>query len=77
MANVIVSALATWNGKALKKGKQDLNAFDKQAKNLNKSLTRLFATGALVAFSKKAVNAFWLLVIDPVTVNNCWNAGRN
>ena len=58
MANVVVSALATWNGKALKKGKQDLNAFDKQAKNLNKSLTRLFATGALVAFSKKAVNAF-------------------
>ena len=58
MANVVVSALATWNGKALKKGKQDLNAFDKQAKNLNKSLTRLFATGALIAFSKKAVNAF-------------------
>jgi hypothetical protein len=58
MANVVVSALATWNGKALKKGKQDLNAFDKQAKALNKSLTRLFATGALVAFSKKAVNAF-------------------
>lgn len=58
MANVVVSALATWNGKALKKGKQDLNAFDKQAKNLNKSLTRLFATGALVAFSKKAVNSF-------------------
>ena len=58
MANVVVSALATWNGKALKKGKQDLNAFDKQAKNLNKSLTRLFATGAVVAFSKKAINAF-------------------
>jgi len=58
MANVVVSALATWNGKALKKGKQDLNAFDKQAKALNKSLTRLFATGALVAFSKKAINAF-------------------
>jgi hypothetical protein len=58
MANVVVSAIATWNGKALKKGKQDLNAFDKQAKALNKSLTRLFATGALVAFSKKAINAF-------------------
>ena len=58
MANVVVSALATWNGKALKKGKQDLNAFDKQAKALNRSLGRLFATGALVAFSKKAVNAF-------------------
>lgn len=58
MANVVVSAIATWNGKALKKGKQDLNAFDKQAKTLNKSLTRLFATGALLAFSKKAINAF-------------------
>jgi hypothetical protein len=58
MANVIVSALATWNGKALKKGKQELSAFDKQAKSLNKTLTRVFATGALVAFSKKAINAF-------------------
>ena len=22
-------------------------------------------------------NASWLLVIDPVTVSNCWNAGRS
>jgi len=58
MANVVVSAIATFNGKALKKGQKDLNAFDKQAQKLGKTLNRAFATTALVAFSKKAINAF-------------------
>jgi hypothetical protein len=58
MANVVVSALATWNGKALKKGQKDLSAFDKQANQLGKTLTRVFATTAIVAFAKKSINAF-------------------
>jgi len=58
MANVVVSAIATFNGKALKKGQKDLNAFDKQAQKLGKTFNRVFATTALVAFSKKAINAF-------------------
>jgi len=37
MANVVVSALATWNGKALKKGKQELSAFDQSVKKLGKT----------------------------------------
>ena len=58
MANVVVSAIATFNGKALKKGQKDISAFDKQAQKLGKTFTRVFATTALVAFGKKAVNAF-------------------
>jgi hypothetical protein len=58
VANVVVSAIATFNGKALKKGQKDLSAFDKQAQKLGKTFNRVFATTAIVAFSKKAINAF-------------------
>jgi len=58
MANVVVSAIATFNGKALKKGQKDISAFDKQAQKLGKTFNRVFATTALVAFGKKAINAF-------------------
>jgi len=58
MANVVVSALATWNGKALKKGQKDISAFDKQASKLGDTLTRAFTATAIIAFSKKAINAF-------------------
>jgi hypothetical protein len=58
VANVIVSALATWNGKALKKGKQDLNAFDKTVKSLGKTFAGVFAASKLLTYSKNAVKAF-------------------
>jgi hypothetical protein len=58
MANVVVSALATWNGKALKKAKQDVSAFDKQLKNFAKSVGVAFSATAIISFSKKAVKAF-------------------
>jgi hypothetical protein len=58
MANVVVSAIATFNGKALKKGQKDISAFDKQTQKLGKTFNRVFATTAIVAFSKKAINAF-------------------
>jgi hypothetical protein len=58
MANVVVSALATWNGKALKKGKQDVSAFDKQVSKLGRTFAGVFSAAALLSFSKKAVNAF-------------------
>ena len=58
MANVVVSAIATFNGKALKKGQKDISAFDKQAQKLGRTFSRVFAATALVAFSKKAINAF-------------------
>jgi hypothetical protein len=58
MANVVVSAIATFNGKALKKGQKDLSAFDKQAQQLGKTFSRVFAATAIVAFGKKAITAF-------------------
>jgi len=58
MANVVVSAIATFNGKALKKGQKDISAFDKQTQKLGKTFNRVFATTALVAFGKRAINAF-------------------
>jgi hypothetical protein len=58
MANVVVSAIATFNGKALKKGQKELSAFDKQAQQLGRTFNRVFAATAIVAFSKKAINAF-------------------
>ena len=58
MANVVVSALATWNGKALKKGQKDVSSFDKSVKALGRTFGVTFSAAALLNFSKKAVNAF-------------------
>ena len=58
MANVVVSALATWNGKALKKAKQDVDVFNKQLKNLARTFGITFSAAAVIGFSKKAVKAF-------------------
>jgi hypothetical protein len=58
MANVVVSALATWNGKALNKGKQDIASFDKSVKALGRTFGVTFSAAALIGFSKKAIKAF-------------------
>lgn len=58
MANVVVSALATWNGKALKKAKQDVDVFNKQLKGLARTFGVTFSAAAIVGFSKKAIKAF-------------------
>jgi hypothetical protein len=58
VANVVVSALATWNGKALKKAKQDVDVFSKQIKQFGRVFGVAFSATALVSFSKKAVKAF-------------------
>jgi len=58
VANVVVSALATWNGKSLKKAKQDIDVFSKQVKQFARVFGVAFSATALVAFSKKAVKAF-------------------
>jgi hypothetical protein len=47
MANVVVSAIATFNGKALKKGQKDISAFDKQVKKLGKTFATTF--GAIIS----------------------------
>jgi len=58
MANVVVSAIATFNGKALKKGQKELSAFDKQAQKLGKTFNRVFAATAITSFGRRAINAF-------------------
>ena len=58
MANVVVSAIATWNGKALNKGKKDVSAFDKQVNKLGKTFAGVFGASQLFQFSKRAVKAF-------------------
>ena len=58
MANVVVSALATWNGKALKKGKQEISVFDKQVQKLGRTFAGVFGTAAIINFGKKSVQAF-------------------
>jgi len=56
--DVVVSALAEWNGKALKKAQKDVSAFDKSIKTLAKSFAGVFAASKLLSYSKNAINAF-------------------
>jgi len=58
VANVVVSGLATWNGKALNKAKKDVNVFEKQIKSLGRTFGLTFSAAAIVGFSKKAIKAF-------------------
>jgi hypothetical protein len=58
VANIYVAASATWNGKALKKAKKDVNAFDQQIKNFAKTFGAAFSARAIMRFSKSAVTAF-------------------
>jgi hypothetical protein len=56
--DVVVSALAEWNGKALKKAQKDVSVFDKGVKSLAKTFAGVFAASKLLSYSKNAVNAF-------------------
>jgi hypothetical protein len=57
-ADIVVSALAEWNGKALAKGQKDISAFDKGISKLGKTFAAVFGTAAILNYSKNAVNAF-------------------
>ena len=54
MANIVVSAVSTFDNKGLKKGAKEVSAFDKQIKKLGKT----FAVIGVSAFARSAVNAF-------------------
>jgi phage shock protein A len=58
VANIFVAASATWNGKALKKAKQDVSVFDKQVKKLGGTLAAAFSARSIIRFGKEAVKAF-------------------
>ena len=58
MANVVVSAISTFNNKGLKKGKKEISAFEKQVKTFAKTFAAAFSVTALTRYGKAAVNAF-------------------
>lgn len=58
MANLIVSAVSTFDNKGLKKGQKEIGAFEKQVKSFGKVFAGVFSATALLNYSKKAVAAF-------------------
>ena len=58
MPTIVASVLSTFDNKGLKKGKKEISAFDKNLKALGKTSAKVFGSLALVAFGKRAVNAF-------------------
>jgi hypothetical protein len=58
MAALVVSAIAKWNGSALKKGQKDLTKFQKATNLLAKSFAAAFAVRKITQFGKAAVMAF-------------------
>jgi hypothetical protein len=58
MANLIVSAVAKWNGAALKKGQKDLTSFQKTTLALGKAFASAFAVRKITQFGKASVQAF-------------------
>ena len=58
MSSLVVSAVAKWNGAALKKGQKDLTAFQKTTLSLAKTFATVFATQKIYQFAKASVQAF-------------------
>jgi hypothetical protein len=58
VANIVVSALSTFNNKGLKKGKKEIGIFEKQLKSFQRTFLAAFSVTALTRFSKEAVKAF-------------------
>ena len=58
MSNLIVSAVAKWNGAALKKGQKDLTSFQKTTLALGKAFAGAFAVRKITQFGKAASQAF-------------------
>ena len=58
MANIVVAAIAKWNGSALVKGEKQLTQFQKTTNKLAKSFLTLFAAQKIYQFGKASVKAF-------------------
>jgi len=58
VANVVLSAIATFNGKGLTKGQKQIKSFEKSVKSLGRTFGYAFTAAGLVNFSKKAIAAF-------------------
>ena len=58
LPSMVVSALATWDGKALTKGQKQISAFEKGAKKAGAALGAAFSAQAIINYGKNAVKAF-------------------
>jgi hypothetical protein len=58
LPNLVVSAVAEWNGKALTKASSQIGKFDKTIKTLGRTLGITFSAAALLGYSKKALAAY-------------------
>ena len=58
LPSLVVSAVSTWDGKALAKGQKQLGGFEKGIKNVAKTLGVTFGAAAMLAYGKNAVKAF-------------------
>jgi hypothetical protein len=58
LPSLVVSAVSTWDGKALAKGQKQLGGFEKGVKSLAKTLGVTFGAAAMLAYGKNAVKAF-------------------
>jgi len=58
MANLIVSAVSTFDNKGLKKGQKEISAFDKTVKTLGKTFLGVFGAQKLLSYGKNAIKAF-------------------
>jgi hypothetical protein len=56
--SLVVSAVTTFDGKALAKGEKQIGGFSKTVKSLGKALGAAFSVTAIVAFGKASVKAF-------------------
>jgi hypothetical protein len=58
MASLLVSAVASWNGKALSGANREISAFDKTVNRLGKTFASVFAAQKIASFGKASVMAF-------------------
>jgi hypothetical protein len=58
LPSLVVSAVSTWDGKALAKGEKQLGGFQKGIKSVAKTLGVTFGAAAMLAYGKNAVKAF-------------------
>jgi hypothetical protein len=58
MANIVVAAIAKWNGSALVKGEKQLSQFQKTTLSLGKAFAATFALKKITNYGKAAVVAF-------------------
>jgi hypothetical protein len=58
LPDLLVSAVTTFDGKALAKGQKQIGGFEKSVKNLAKTFGLTFSAAAMLSYGKNAVKAF-------------------